>query len=296
MNNSCTGTLVALATPFRDGGSAIDTEALQRLVNHCIEGGVDGLVPCGTTGESPTLSHAEHDLVIEHTIEAAAGRVPIIAGAGSNSTAEAVRLSRHAAETGAAGILSVVPYYNKPNQAGMERHFGSIADACPELPIVLYDIPGRSVVGMEIPTLRKLAERTSIVAIKEATGNVDRVGRIRRETGLAVLSGDDSLTLPMLALGAEGVVSVLANLLPKPVSDMVRAARTASDFVAARELHDQLEALMNVMFVEPNPVPIKAALEQHGLCSSDVRLPLVGASTPTRELLKSMTADFDTPH
>jgi 4-hydroxy-tetrahydrodipicolinate synthase len=275
-----TGNMVALVTPFRNG--VLDRTALARLVERTIDGGVSALVPCGTTGESPTLSHAEHDEVVAAVVELAAGRVPVVAGAGSNSTAEAVRLTRAAASAGAAAVLSVTPYYNRPNQDGLRRHFLAVADAS-ELPVVLYDIPGRSVVRLALATTVALSEHPNIRAVKEATGDVENVTRIRAETSLAVLSGDDALTLPILALGGKGVISVLSNLLPAPMSRLV-ALGLAGQLVEALGIHDRLYPLMKSMFLDTNPTPVKHALAAIGLCSAELRLPLceLGAADAAR--------------
>ena len=276
-----TGNIVALVTPFRNG--AVDAAALARLVDRVIAGGASGLVPCGTTGESPTLSHEEHDQVVALTVDAARGRVPVIAGTGSNCTEEATRLTLAAAQHGASAVLSVTPYYNKPTQEGLFRHFVAIADRSP-VPVVLYNIPGRCGVELSIETIGRLAEHPNIRAIKEATGNVENVTRLRLSTRLAVLCGDDSLTLPMLAMGATGVVSVLGNLLPLRMTELVRLG-LGKDLTAARALHDRLYPLMKALFVESNPAPIKAALATLGLSSEDVRSPLCTLSAPSRELL-----------
>ncbi len=265
------GNIVAIVTPFRNG--AIDRAALAAHVERMLEGGVSGIVPCGTTGESPTLSHDEHDEVVELTLAAVRGRVPVIAGAGSNSTREAIRLTKAAEHAGAQAVLSVNPYYNRPSQEGLVAHFLAIADAT-SLPVMLYNIPGRTGVELSIDTIARLAKHPNIRAIKEATGNVDQVTRIRATSDLAILSGDDVLTLPMMALGASGVVSVLANVLPRAMTELVAAARSG-DFATARERHERLHPLMKALFVETNPVPVKAALAELGWIAPDVRRPLV---------------------
>jgi 4-hydroxy-tetrahydrodipicolinate synthase len=264
------GNLVALVTPFRDG--RVDADALGRLVEWTVRGGIAGLVPCGTTGESPTLSHQEHDEVVARTCELAAGRVPVVAGTGSNATAEAVRLTRAAAAAGAAAVLSVTPYYNRPSQEGLYRHFAAVAEAS-ELPVVLYDIPGRTGVALEAATIARLAAHPNIRAIKEATGRVENVSRIRGLCDLAVLAGDDALALPMIALGARGVISVLSNLLPARVTELCDHALHGR-LEAARALHDRLFPLMRALFVDTNPVPVKTALAGLGLIEPDLRLPL----------------------
>lgn len=279
-----TGAITALISPFRDG--ELDAQRLKDHVNRQIDQGIEGLVPCGTTGESPTLSHEEHERVIDLTVEAAAGRVPVIAGAGSNSTAEALRLSRHARAAGADATLQVTGYYNKPSQEGMYRHFMAIADAV-ELPIVLYNIPGRCVVGMTPQTIARLAEHPNIVAVKEATGSMDSASEIARSCDLTILSGDDSLTLPLMSVGATGVISVLANLLPARIRALTDAG-LAHDFATARQIHGELFPLFSACLkLAVNPVPIKTAMAQAGLDSGEVRLPLVGLDDTGREQMRA---------
>lgn len=274
------GTYTALVTPFNSDGS-LDTEGYKALIERQIAEGVDGLVPVGTTGESPTLTHAEHDRVIEIAVETANGRVPVIAGAGSNSTAEAVRLTKHAQEVGVDAVLQVSPYYNKPSQEGLYRHFATIADI--GLPVVLYNIPGRTGVTIEVPTIVRLAAHPNVVAVKEATGNVDFASQIAIETDLAVLSGDDSLTLPMAAVGGVGVISVLSNLVPARVKALT-AAFLAGHWDTARAEHQSLFGLFKVMFIETNPVPVKTAMSLLSLCGETVRAPLapLGEASRTR--------------
>jgi 4-hydroxy-tetrahydrodipicolinate synthase len=268
------GNMVALVTPFRNG--SVDRSALGALVEHVIAGGVSGVIPCGTTGESPTLSHEEHNEVVSSVVEKVGGRVLVIAGTGSNSTAEAIALTKAAAKAGANACLSVNPYYNKPSQEGLRKHFLAVADAS-QLPVVLYNIPGRCGIELSLDTIRKLATHQNIQAIKEATGNVENVSHIRRHTDLDVLSGDDALTLAMLALGARGVISVLANLLPNQMTNLVNSA-LEGNFVAARQEHDRLFPLMKAMFVESNPAPIKACLSRAGMIENQLRLPLCPVS------------------
>lgn len=283
-----TGNMVALVTPFRNG--AVDHSALSELCNRVIEGGASGVVPCGTTGESPTLSHDEHDAVVASVVETAAGRVPVIAGAGSNSTAEAIRLSRAAERAGASAVLSVCPYYNRPSQEGLARHFLAIADAT-RLPVVLYDIPGRSGVALALATIRRVAEHPRIQAIKEATGNLDRVTEIRSTTSLAVLSGDDALTLPLLALGGTGVISVLSNLLPQRMTRLVEAG-LRGDTEVARQEHDSLQPLMRALFLDSNPIPVKTALGLLGRIDPELRLPLCPMSEARTAELEAAMAPF----
>jgi len=282
------GNIVALVTPFRNG--AVDHEALGRLTDRVIRGGAGGVVPCGTTGESPTLSHKEHDQVVAGVVEAAEGRVPVIAGTGSNSTAEAIRLTKTAEESGASAALCVNPYYNRPTQEGLARHFLAIADAT-RLPVVLYDIPGRSSVNLSIDTLVRLAEHPKIQAIKEATGNVDRVTAIRSGTNLAVLCGDDALTLPMLALGGQGVISVVSNLAPSRMSRLVQAGLDG-DFETARQEHETLYPLMRALFLESNPIPIKTAMGMLGWIDPELRPPLCPMSPAASAKLESALAPF----
>ncbi len=271
-----TGSVVALITPFKD--DAVDFDTLDRLIEMHIAAGTDALVPCGTTGESPTLTHEEHDAVIAHVVKTARKRVPVLAGAGSNSTAEAIQISRHAEKSGADGILTVTPYYNKPTQEGIYRHFKAIAESV-RLPVVLYNIPGRCVVNIALDTYQRLAKAKNIVGTKEAAGSTDLVSEIVATTPLVVLSGDDSMTLPFMSVGAKGVISVVANIVPKDVKAMVDAA-AAGDFAKARKLNAKLYPLSKAMFVESNPTPVKCAMKMMGLSSDEVRLPLV---TPARE-------------
>ena len=268
------GTFTALVTPFRDG--QFDEAAFRQLIDSQIAAGITGIVPVGTTGESPTLDHPEHLRVIELAVETAAGRCLVIAGTGSNSTAEAVSLTIEAEKLGANAALSVAPYYNKPSQEGIYRHFCKIAEAT-KLPIVLYSIPGRCGIEIGVETVARLARTCSnIVAIKEAGGSVERVSALRAALpdSFEILSGDDSLTLPFIAAGAVGVISVASNLIPAEVGELVRAA-LAGDLTRARSLHGRLYPLFKDIFIEPNPVPIKHALVHAGrLPSAEVRLPL----------------------
>lgn len=265
------GCTVALATPFR--GGEVDEAALRASVEWQIEQGTPILSPVGTTGEAPTLSHAEHERVIAIVVEAAAGRAKVVPGTGSNSTTEAIRLTKFAARAGADGALMVSPYYNRPGQEGLYRHFAAVAEAV-DLPIVLYNIPARTGRNMEPETIERLAAIPSIVAIKEAAGSLDQVSDILSRTDLTVLSGDDSLTLPMLAVGAEGVVSVAANIVPRDVRGLIDAFE-GGDPVAARKSHSRLFPLCrDLLGLAPNPVPLKAAIALLGRGSDEVRLPL----------------------
>lgn len=280
-----TGTITALVTPFREGVVAYDD--LAKLVAYQIKGGIDGLVPAGTTGESPTLSHEEHMEVVRAVIAAARGRVPVIAGTGSNSTHEAVELTRLAHAAGADAMLVVAPYYNKPSQEGLFRHYCAIADAT-DRPIVLYSIPGRCGIEIGVPVVERLAARYRHVRwIKEAGGNVDRVDQLKQALGgdITVLSGDDSLTLPSIAVGAQGVISVASNLLVREVGQMVRHA-LADEFGKAGKLHRKLYPLFKALFIEPNPAPIKVALARAGVIGSDeVRPPLAPMSASNLQAL-----------
>jgi len=284
-----TGAITALVTPFH--GKDVSFGDLKKLVEHQIRGGIDGLVPVGTTGESPTLTSEEHLDVIRATIEFARGRVPVIAGTGSNSTAEALEYTRLSDEAGADAVLVVTPYYNKPSQEGLFRHYAAIAEAT-DLPIILYSIPSRCSIEIGVPLVERLRSRyPNIRWIKEAGGSVDRVDQLKRALGddITVLSGDDSLTLAFMASGAEGVISVASNLIPREVSRMVRLARD-NDFRAATKLHRRLYPVFKGLFIEPNPVPVKAAMARAGIISSDaVRLPLSPMEpASTAALLKAL--------
>jgi len=269
-----TGTGTALVTPFRRDGS-LDEARSRALVKRQIEAGVDFLVPCGTTGESPTLTQAEHRRVVEVTVESARGKVPVLAGAGGYNTAEVICRVRELAALDVSGILSVTPYYNKPTQEGLYQHFKAIAAAV-DLPIILYSVQGRTGVNIEPATVQRLAHIPNIVGIKEASGSMGQIAAILNcvpETFL-VLSGDDALTLPLIALGGHGVISVVSNEIPAEMSRMVRLALNG-DFCAARGLHRHYHALMEINFVESNPIPVKAALAEMGLLEPFWRLPLV---------------------
>jgi 4-hydroxy-tetrahydrodipicolinate synthase len=280
-----TGAITALATPFR--GKDVSFGDLKKLVEHQIRGGIDGIVPVGTTGESPTLTSEEHLDVIRATIEFARGRVPVIAGTGSNSTAEALEYTRLSDVAGADAVLVVTPYYNKPSQEGLFRHYSAIADAT-DLPIILYSVPARCGVEIGIPLIERLRARYENVRwIKEAGGSVDRVDQMKRAMGddITVLSGDDSLTLAFMASGAEGVISVASNLLPREVTRMVHFARE-NDFVKATRIHQKLYPLFKALFIEPSPVPLKAALARAKIIGSEaVRLPLCPMEPANRAIL-----------
>ena len=277
------GAYTALITPFgRDG--AVDYGRLRELVEFQIAGGIDGLVPVGTTGESPTLDVDEHLEVIRVVVETAARRVKVVAGTGANSTAEALELTKRAADLGVDGTLQVTPYYNKPTQAGLVRHFSAVADL--GLPVVLYNVPGRAGCEIAVATVAELAKHPHVVAVKEAAGSVDRVSRLKAACEIDVFSGDDPLTLPMMSVGACGVISVASNVAPKAVADLVHAA-AAGRWDEARALHYKYYALFNDVFIETNPIPIKAAMEMAGLGPAVYRLPLCEMAPANRDKLRA---------
>lgn len=267
------GAFTVPVTPFKNG--EVDVEAIEGMVEFQLQNGVHGLVPCGTTGETPALSESEDRLVIETVVRTANGRVPIIAGTGSNSTDMAIKYTRMAEEAGADGSLQVAPYYNKPTQEGLYRHFAAIAENT-GLPLILYNIPGRTAVTIEAETMARLAEIPNIVGVKESTLSMNMVSDIKRLCGeeFAILSGDDPMTLPMMALGGHGVLSVASNVAPAAVSDMVNAL-LEGNFERGRELHYELLPLFRALFIETNPIPVKSAASILGLCSDEMRLPMV---------------------
>jgi 4-hydroxy-tetrahydrodipicolinate synthase len=275
------GAYTAIVTPFNQGH--VDFATLRDLVERQVAAGIAGIVPVGTTGESPTLSVEEHHRVVETVIAAVGGRCQVIAGTGANATDEAIELTRHAKEAGADATLQVTPYYNKPTQEGLYRHFSAIADQC-GLPVVLYNIPGRSGVPIDIDTLRRLATNPNIVAVKEAAGSVERVSAVLDACDLTVLSGDDVLTLPMLSVGARGVISVAANLIPGQVRALCDAWFTGNAAEATR-LHTALYPVFRDLFLETNPIPIKAAMAMAGLIAEEYRLPLCPMATKNRDAL-----------
>lgn len=278
-----TGMLVALVTPFKNG--QVDYAAIERLVDWHVEQGTDGLVPVGTTGESPTVDIAEHQKIVKTVVERAAGRIPVVAGTGGNATAEAIHLTRYAKDVGADGSLQVCPYYNKPTQEGLYRHFAAIAEAV-DLPMVLYNIPGRTGVSLTPVTIARLAQLPQVVAVKEATGSIDQASEILAQCDLVVLSGDDSLTLPLMAVGAQGVISVVGNLVPKDMKRLTDAM-LAGDVATAREAHRRLFPLCRAMFIETNPIPVKTAMKMVGLLESDEkRLPMTDLTPEHAEALK----------
>jgi 4-hydroxy-tetrahydrodipicolinate synthase len=281
-----TGTYTAIVTPFKNG--QLDEAALARVVKNQIKGGVDGIVPVGTTGESPTVDFEEHIRIIELVVKLAAGKVKVLAGTGANSTSEAIALTIAAEKAGADGSLQVAPYYNKPTPEGLYQHFKAIANNT-KLPIILYSIPGRCGIEIAVATVKRLAaDCKNIVGIKEAGGNADRVSQLRAALGnkFVILSGDDSLTLPFMAVGAQGVISVASNVVPREVATMVRAY-AAGDAKKALSIHQKLYPLFKDLFVETNPVPVKAALAMLGLIDEEYRLPLVQMSAANRATLKT---------
>jgi 4-hydroxy-tetrahydrodipicolinate synthase len=281
------GVYTALVTPFQEDGS-VDEPSLRKLVDFQIAGGVAGLVPMGTTGESPTVDHDEHTEIIRIVIEQARGRVPIIAGTGSNSTQEAVDLTMHARKLGAAASLQVSPYYNRPTQEGLYRHFTKVADEG-GLPIIVYNIPGRTGVTVENDTMLRLADHKNIVGVKEATGNMPLVLDLmrRRPADFDVLSGDDNLTFPLICLGGVGVISVASNIIPAPMADLV-ALSLAGDLAKARAMHNRLFSLFRALFLETNPIPIKAAMAMKGMLKETYRLPLCTMSPKPRAELEAV--------
>ena len=285
------GSFVALVTPFRNG--RLDEAKVRELVELHASHGTDGIVPCGTTGESPTLSHDEHKRVVEVVIEAARGRLKVVAGTGSNSTAEAIDLTRHAERVGAAGALIVNPYYNKPTQDGLYRHFRAVAEAV-AIPILVYNIQSRTAVNVETATLERLVRDVKNVAgVKEASGSLDQMSQVIAACGpdFSVLSGDDNLTLPLLAIGGHGVVSVIANILPRETAEMVHAALDG-DWKRARDLHYRLFPLARAAFLETNPIPIKEAMAMAGMLEPEFRLPMCRMSDANRERLRAILTQY----
>ena len=286
------GAITAIVTPFKENGD-IDEEALRKLVEFQIRNKIDGIVPCGTTGESPTLDYEEHDKVIGIVIDAARGRVPVIAGTGSNSAKEAIEMTRHAADAGADASLQVCPYYNKPTQEGLYRHFSSIAKAV-DIPMIIYNIQGRTAVNMETLTLARLAkEHSNIVGVKEASGNIAQMMDVINELpkNFTVLSGDDNMTLPLMALGGKGVISVASNIIPREMHDLTEYALNGN-FEKARKLHYQLLPLFKGIFIETNPIPIKAALAMKGMIKESYRLPMCEMKAENKEKLRKILKDL----
>jgi 4-hydroxy-tetrahydrodipicolinate synthase len=283
------GVFTALVTPFRDG--AVDERALTELVEIQIAAGVDGLVPCGSTGEAATLSHPEHQRVVEVVVAAARGRVQVLAGTGSNSTVEAIQLTLHAKEAGADGALLISPYYNRPTQDGIVAHYAEIARQT-AFPLLVYNIPGRTASNILPATLARLAEIDQIVGVKESCGDLNQVAHVIAlvPESFSVLSGDDWATLPLLALGGRGVISTASNVAPGEVVDLVRAFR-AGDLDRARAVHYRLLPLLDALFCETNPIPVKAALAMRGLIAEELRLPLVPITSANRERLQAVLKD-----
>ena len=287
------GSLVAMITPFTESGK-VDEKGINELVEFHIKNGTDGIVPCGTTGESPTLSHEEHKRVVEITINAVAGRIPVIAGTGSNSTREALDLTSHAKEAGADGALIVVPYYNKPTQKGLYLHYKEIADNV-DIPIIVYNVPSRTGVNLLPETLAKLAELENIVAVKEASGNLEQMAQIVELCGdkITLLSGDDKLILPVLSIGGKGVISVVANIIPADVANMVREFEKGNYQTAQNIFISKVYPLSSAMFYETNPIPVKTSVRLMGLPAGNLRLPLTPMSDDNLAKLKSDLVKFN---
>jgi len=284
------GSMVAIVTPFRD--DVFDEAAFRRLIEMHIRAGTSAIVPCGTTGESATLSHEEHDRVVEVTVQAVRGRVPVIAGTGSNNTREAVRLTQHAKRAGADGALLISPYYNKPTQRGLFLHFKAVAESV-NLPLVLYNIASRTAVNIEPETFGQLARLKNIVAVKEASGNLVQISRIIKETNgrITILSGDDPLTLPMLAIGATGVISVVANVIPRQIAGMIEAFESGS-IKKAIALHQKMLPLARALFLETNPIPVKTAMHMMGMIERGLRLPLCELSELNHARLETALKEY----
>ncbi len=279
------GSIVAIVTPFKNG--QVDIARFKELIEFQIKSGIQGIVPCGTTGESPTLTHEEHNLVVETCVASVKRRVPVIAGTGSNATAEAVALTRHAEKAGADGVLVVTPYYNKPTQKGLYLHFKAVADSV-KIPVILYNIEGRTARNIETDTVARLArDCKNIVGVKEASGNLQQIRDVRRACGekFLIFSGDDALTLPVLEIGGVGVISVVANIIPKDVVALIMAFN-AGNKTKASEINDKMIPLIKAIFIETNPIPVKKALELLGMCSSEMRLPLCDMEDANVEKLK----------
>ena len=285
------GSFTAIVTPLKN--NKVDFDAYKKLIDMQIEAGITGIVPCGSTGESATLSHAEHDEVIQKAVEFSKGKLKVIAGTGSNSTAEAIRLSKHAQEVGCDGVLLVAPYYNKPTQKGLYLHYKEVANAI-NIPVVLYNIQGRSAVNIEPKTISQLAKDCkNIVAVKEASGSLDQMSQIRLlAPEMDLISGDDALTVPIMAIGGTGVISVLSNICPKVVADLVNAM-LKKDLDKANEIAFKWLPLVKAMFIETNPIPVKAAMAMMGLCSDEMRLPMCSLSDEHKESLRKTLKSFN---
>lgn len=291
MRTTWTGVGTALITPFSRAG-ALDEQAVRRLARRQIEAGVHFLVPCGTTGETPTLSRAERRRVVELVVEEAAGRVPVMAGAGGNCTSEVVDSARDMQQAGATGLLSVTPYYNKPTPEGLFQHFSAVADATP-LPVMLYNVPGRTGCNMDAATVARLATIPTVVGVKEASGNMQQMAEIVRAVppDFLVLSGDDAMTVPLMAIGGRGLISVASNEIPAEMAQMVEAAERG-DFTAARVAHQRLLPLLLVNFIESNPGPVKFAMAAMGLCEEVFRLPMVPPRAASKERILAVLAEL----
>jgi 4-hydroxy-tetrahydrodipicolinate synthase len=283
-----TGSIVALVTPFKDG--LVDYDKLGELVEYHIENGTNGILPCGTTGESPTLSHDEHGKVIGKVIEIAKGRIPVIAGTGSNNTSEALSLTKHAKKAGADGALMITPYYNKPTQEGLYEHYKVIAEEV-DIPIIIYNVPSRTGVSITPETVARLYEIKNIVAIKEASGNIDQTSQILNLCDITVLSGDDSLTLPIMSVGGKGVVSVVANILPGEVSEMVSSFLNG-ELEKSQKMHKSLFPICRAMFIETNPISVKTAMKLLGRINGEMRLPLCKMSDEHEKQLQKVLREY----
>ncbi|HXL46669.1 MAG TPA: 4-hydroxy-tetrahydrodipicolinate synthase [Candidatus Binatia bacterium] len=291
MSQTFQGSFVAMVTPFRNG--KVDEAKLRELVEFHVTHGTDGLIPCGTTGESPSLNHDEHRRVVELVIEAARGRIRVVAGTGSNSTAEAIDMTKHAERAGATGALVVNPYYNKPTQEGLYRHFRAVAESV-AIPILLYNIQSRTAINVETDTMARLARDVkNIVGVKEASGSLDQMSQVIASCGpdFSVLSGDDNITLPLLAIGGSGVVSVIANIVPRETGDLVHAA-LEGDWKRARDLHYRLFPLARAAFLETNPIPIKEAMAMAGMLEPEFRLPMCRMGDANREKLRAILKPY----
>jgi len=283
-----TGSLVALVTPFKNG--EVDYKKLKELVEFHITNGTSGIVPCGTTGESATLSFEEHERVVGEVVNAAAGRIKVLAGTGSNNTSEALHLTRHAKKAGADGALLITPYYNKPTPEGLYRHYKLIAEEV-DIPIVMYNVPSRTGISMLPETVARLAGMKNIVGIKEASGNIDQTTQILQSCNITVLSGDDSLTLPIMSVGGKGVISVVANIVPADTAALTKHC-LAGDYAAARKLHYKLFPLCKGMFIETNPIPVKTAMKLLGRLNGEMRLPLCEMTKENEGKLSKTLKDY----
>lgn len=283
-----TGSLVALVTPFKNG--EVDYKKLKELVEFHVTNGTSGIVPCGTTGESATLSFEEHERVVGEVVSAAAGRIKVLAGTGSNNTSEALHLTRHAKKAGADGALLITPYYNKPTPEGLYRHYKLIAEEV-DIPIVMYNVPSRTGISMLPETVARLAGMKNIVGIKEASGNIDQTTQILQSCNITVLSGDDSLTLPIMSVGGKGVISVVANIVPADTAALTKHC-LAGDYAAARKLHYKLFPLCKGMFIETNPIPVKTAMKLLGRLNGEMRLPLCEMTKENEGKLSKTLKDY----